>query len=306
MNQIKLLEKTFKAGSAVLISAVLAFGGLFLNLANTSASESPNMTVRMLVNDDNDSPDAGWQHDLNSQGGHRVSFAVEIHNTVVGTEAKNVHVQVGFPSNTANTLNIPVNISADNANNASDNVTIHVTSPTTGAQIKYVAHSTRLYWDPDGDSSNGIQYNNTPLVDGIVDGGLTLGDQKGCNNFIIQVTFLAELVGEQPTPSPSPTPVGGINITNNNTNNNSQSQTQNNNQTVNVTATGSVAGASVPVKQPETGASVLGLASMFSAAPFGLALSRYGRGRLIGKREEDISEVANGLVEKRSRTRAGA
>jgi len=54
-----------------------------------------------------------------------------------------------------------------------------------------------------------------------------------------------------------------------------------------------VAGATVPTKQPETGAGVLGLATMASAAPLGVILSRYGRGRMIaGKKEEELAETA--------------
>ena len=57
-----------------------------------------------------------------------------------------------------------------------------------------------------------------------------------------------------------------------------------------------------PVKQPETGVGVLGMAAMAGSAPIGLMLARYGRGRLIaGKREEDLSETASGLVTKRTK-----
>lgn len=138
-----------------------------------------------------------------------------------------------------------------------------------------------------------------------------------------------------PTPiaSPSPTPpVGGsTNVTNNdndneneneNENENTNSQKQNqennqnqdndqendqeNNQTVNVTqnvttgGTGTVAGTSTGLKQPETGLGVLGTTSMFGALPVGFALSRFGRGRIGAKREEEsLSEIGSNLVESR-------
>jgi len=39
---------------------------------------------------------------------------------------------------------------------------------------------------------------------------------------------------------------------------------------------------------------------MFSAAPLGLALARYGRGRIVsGKREEELSEIAGDLFSQR-------
>ena len=88
----------------------------------------------------------------------------------------------------------------------------------------------------------------------------------------------------QPIQAP-PDNLASLNNTNTNTN------------TVNVPA---VAGASVPLKQPETGVSVLGMASMMGAAPVGFALSRFGRGRtLVGKREEMLAEIAFGLVNRR-------
>ena len=79
-------------------------------------------------------------------------------------------------------------------------------------------------------------------------------------------------------------------------------QKQENNQTVNVTVPqAQVAGTStVPVKQPDTGVGVLGMASMAGTAPLGLLLARYGRGRIAGKKdEESLSEIGFNLTEKR-------
>ena len=80
--------------------------------------------------------------------------------------------------------------------------------------------------------------------------------------------------------------VGGQNVNVNNNNNNEnkninkngQSQSQENHQEVNLTVNNTQSAtttSSVPVKQPETGAGVLGLMSMFSAGPAGLYLVRY-------------------------------
>ena len=100
-----------------------------------------------------------------------------------------------------------------------------------------------------------------------------------------------------PSPSPSPVPQGGqeqkqkqetnVNV--------KVEQKQENNQTVNVT--GQVAGVStVPVKQPETGPGVLGMASVAGAGPLGLLLARYGRGRIVGKKDEDLTSIASAIV----------
>src|SRR3990170_9137119 len=105
-----------------------------------------------------------------------------------------------------------------------------------------------------------------------------------------------------PTPNPSPGPEGGqgqdqkqdqeVNV------NVNVEQKQENNQTVNVG--GQVAGVStVPVKQPETGPSVLGMASVAGAGPLGLLLARYGRGRIVAKKEEDLTSIASAIVAER-------
>src|SRR3989344_5134082 len=100
----------------------------------------------------------------------------------------------------------------------------------------------------------------------------------------------------EPSPSPSPTPVatptpepqGGqdqgqsqeqkqkteVNV--------NVAQKQENNQTVNVTAPAVAGTSTVPVKQPDTGVGVLGMASMAGAGPLGLFLARYGRGSRSG------------------------
>lgn len=110
-----------------------------------------------------------------------------------------------------------------------------------------------------------------------------------------------------PEPSPSPVPQGGqdqgqsqeqnqeVNVDVN------VEQKQENNQTVNITVPQVQAAAvtGVPVKQPDTGVGVLGMASMAGAGPLGLLLARYGRGRAVGKREEDLSEIGFNLTEKR-------
>ena len=106
-----------------------------------------------------------------------------------------------------------------------------------------------------------------------------------------------------PSPIPSPDPEGGqdqeqgqdqkqdqgVNV------NVNVEQKQENNQTVNVT--GQVAGTStVPVKQPETGVGVLSMASVAGAGPLGLLLARYGRGRIVAKKEEDLTSIASDIV----------
>ena len=112
-----------------------------------------------------------------------------------------------------------------------------------------------------------------------------------------------------PEASPSPTPTsspcvtcGGDNTnTNTNTNENTQEQTQTNNQTVNITITESqVLGAKTPTVQPETGVSVLELATMLGAGPLGLFLARYGRGKIKSNKKEGLTSFANEMVARRT------
>ena len=297
-DQIKLIKRTWKTGAIVLVVFTMLFGGLFLNLRSALAT-NPNLTLLYQGNNNND-PNDSWDKDVSANVGEYVQLYAEIHNTNVPTTANNVKIKVNLPSGSGNST---ATVSADNANSVSDSLTINVNG---GGTLEFVTGSTELTWDVDGDGNK--EYDHTPFSDGIVGNGIVLGNQQGCNQYIIQVTFLVKVVApaEQPTPTPTPTPAppaGGQNQEQN------QQQTQNNeqNQTVNVTNTNTntvnvpaVAGASVPLKQPETGVSVLGMASMMGAAPVGFALSRFGRGRtLVGKREESLAEIAFGLVNRR-------
>ena len=291
-----------------MVAVSLVAGGLFLSLKSVSAG-SPNLTLLYLGNNNNDSSDS-WDHDVTLTSGQQVQLYAEIHNTNVPSTANNVKVKATLPSGTFTDGSSTATLTADNASSVSDSVALHITG---GGQLNYVPGSTVLTWDPNGDGN--YEYDLTPVADGIVDGGFTLpSGLNGCNQYIAQVAFLAQVTGPSPTPSPtptpspsptvapspSPTPAAGGDNNNNNNNNNDIDIDIDNNQTQTVNVSGGVTTASVPVKQPETGVGVLGMTAMFGAAPLGLALSRYGRGRLMTTRkEEDLAEIANGLVNTR-------
>src|SRR3989344_8849419 len=114
MNQIKLLEKTWKSAFVALSVLALSVGGLFVNLTSASAIGSPNLTVRTLVSEIED-PSQGWTSNLNTQAGRTVVFYVEIHNTQVQTLAENVKVKAALPSGVSTSHTIPVTVWADNA-----------------------------------------------------------------------------------------------------------------------------------------------------------------------------------------------
>lgn len=295
----KLIRKITAAFAVLSLTTALLYTGPVVRAA--CAQAAPNMTVDMTVNDISDSPDAGWVNNLNSEGGRRVQFNVEIHNTVVGSTANNVRAQVTFPGGATSTITIPVVVTTNNAGSVSDTVNISVPNAST---MVFVPGSTRLFWDQNGDGS--LDYDNAQLADGIVGSAIPLGDQQGCNNFIIRVNFLADISGAPtptptpeptPTPTPTPAPVGGV------TNNNNNTNTNNNN--INI-ASAPAQAAKVVAKQPETGPNALALAGVFGAGPVGFALSRYGRGlKVIGRREEeDLMGLAQGLFSERKNKRA--
>lgn len=303
MTTLGKVQKTVKRvglGLAASLTAVSLFVSPMLALA-----DAPNMALIHLG-----SNGGAWSNNVTVNSGESVWLYTEVHNTMTGTTANNVRIHVNLPSTSGNST---ATVTADNANTATGNVSLTVN----GGQLQYVPGSTHMTWDSNGDGTNDAD--NQQMPDGITTGNLLIGNMNGCYAYVAQITFEAKVTGVQPTPTPSPTPTptpsptptpvpspsptpgtGGTVI--NNTNNNSQTQNQTNNQTVNVTTASAVAGVKVPVEQPKTGPEVLGLATMFGAAPLGVVLSRYGRGRLaISKREEDLSSVANDLVKTRAK-----
>ncbi len=326
-DPIKLLKLGWKSGFAILTATTLFVGGLVLNLNAVNAT-NPNLTLKYLgINNSG----GNWGESVDITAGEVMTLYAEIHNTNVPTSANDVSIRIHLPSTTGNSR---ADVTALNAPGVSDNVQINVS----GGNLAYVAGSTRMTWDVDGDGNK--EFDNTVMPDGIVGNGLTLGDQSGCNEFIIQISFLARVVEKpqpspspRPSPSPSPSPVpsplpsptpppagGDVNVDvdvdnennneNNNENTNEQEQSQDvdvnqeNNQTVNITTNvpPAVAGAKVPLEQPETGVSVLGTISMASAAPIGFVLSRFSRGRVKARKEENFSEIARSLVKGRAKS----
>lgn len=132
-----------------------------------------------------------------------------------------------------------------------------------------------------------------------------------------------------PLASPSQSPVvGGTTVVNNTTNNtninnnenksenkvevkveNNPTQTQTQTATTSGGVTPAVAGAatsSAALKgQPETGVGVMGMATLFGAAPFGFMLTRFGRGRVMvpAKTREELGKFASGLFQTRKSKR---
>jgi len=311
-DPIKLIKLGWKTGMTAMVVLTMVLGGLALNLNSALASPTPNMTVNHLVTGPSSS---GWGKSVTLNPGDTVHFYAGIHNTVVGSTAEGVVISASMPTGTFTDGTSTAQVRAENANTASDNVSIHING---GGSLEILPGTTRLTWDVDGDGNK--EYDTTFIAGSPLEGsGILLGDQKGCNEFIIQVGWSAKVVGGQepePTPTPTPTPAppsGGNNQEQEQEQEQEQNQdvdvnvSQNNNQTVNITnpAPPAVAGVKVPLKQPETGVSVLGTSLMAGAAPVGFALSRFGRGRVVSKKDEEtLGEFANRIVSTRGKSNA--
>lgn len=139
-------------------------------------------------------------------------------------------------------------------------------------------------------------------TDAVLDGWYSVnGSQWNLGNYHYLAKNINYNCTPEPSPTPTPTPVvctscgSTTNITINNNNEQHQDQDQDQHQE----QTGTVAGVKAPVKTPETGVGVLGMTGLFSAAPIGVLMSRFGKGRIMGKREEDMNEIAMGIINSR-------
>lgn len=308
-----------------IFAALLVAGGTVVVTTANALADSPHLTVRSLVNNLNDNPDAGWVSNVDIKKGQRVQVYAELHNTQVGTVANNAKVKATLPANGSSSGNIQVSLTADNANSSASSVTVNAPG---AVEYKYVAGSTRLTWNQDGQGTK--EFENTQVSDGIVASGFTLGNQGGCNNFVAQISFLVDVVGPDASPSPSPSPSpssspkpsvspsptpgsGGQNQDQNQGQN--QSQTQNNNQTTNVNVSNTNNNTNnvtvsmpkdkeskktgVPVKSPETGLPIAASVAILGGAPVGLLLRKFKAGQVDPSDEESESEFITALVSQR-------
>ena len=299
------MKKLITRLSSILVSGFLACG-LVLGVPASAWASEPHMTVLYLGTNNND-PNDGWTKNVNVGVGEYAAFYVEIHNTVVGTTAQNVKIKSTLPSGTVTSGSSTVTISADNANTVSDTVNFNITTAG-GGQLQYVNGSTHMTWDPDGDGNN--DYDGALLNDGIVGDGIILGSQKGCNEYIIQLSFLAKVEGAatptptptptpSPTPTPTPTPVcttcgqsqdqnqsQNVNVDVNNTNNNN----------VNVTVPSPAPSAQVAGMKtlPETGAFAILFTALVGLIPLGFLLRKYRSLNLRLFTDESASKISRG------------
>lgn len=271
-DQIKSVKYAWKLTFASIVAIILVSGGLFLNLSAVSATDeaSPTPSATPSVTP---TPSATPT------------------TTPTPTPSPSVQTPPTFPRC------IDQSGTGDNAHYTSGSHQIVGNGLLAGADDVYSlsnGNALQCFVPPLKDVC--IQ-TNWWRTDAVQEGWYSVnGSQWNLGNF----HYLAKNLNYNCTPEPSPTPTpvptptptpctscGSTVIINNN---NEQHQDQHQEQT------GTVAGVKAPVKTPETGVGVLGMTGMFSAAPIGVLMSRFGKGRIVGKKEENINEIAMGIV----------
>lgn len=172
--------------------------------AKVLGSISPNLTANLLAQNLSVGPST-WADSTAANVNQTVKFYFELHNTNVPSQANNVRIKAAIPGDFATTSVVTLTVTADNATTVSDPTTITFPS---SLKLIYTPGSTRLTWDYNGDGNkdyNDAQWDNDDLVGA---NGLLLPQPLfGCNQYILQLTFLATVAGSAtPTPTPTPTP----------------------------------------------------------------------------------------------------
>lgn len=265
MNPIKLLEKFLRAGIITIVVLTMTLGGLFLNLRAAGATESSDApSFPSCLNQTGNGDKAHWDSGLHQIVGNGL---LEGQDDVYSLSNGN-YLQCFQPPD------------------------------------KKVCIQTN-WWRTDQELAGWFSVNGSQWNLGDVH-YLAMNINYDCvpkptpspSPSPTPIPTPSPSASPSPTPTPTPTPT----VTPTVTQEQRQEQTQNNNQTVNVTVGGAIAGVKAPAEAPETGVSVLGLTSMFGAGPVGYALSRFGKGRVSAKKEEEnLSETALGLVKGRGK-----
>ncbi len=189
----KSLSRSYKSVVALMLTMGMIFPLAMLG-GSTMAAGTPvfnNMAndypTLMIANRTQDADNYGSTTGANV--GDTVAMRVYIHNSVVDSTANNVTVTASMDSNYSSSHNISATVSADNASPVSGNVTA-----TSGdnVQLKYVPGTTQRFWfDADGAMQSEV------LSDGILNGGVNIGNVQGCWEYVQYVVFQAEVVGEE-------------------------------------------------------------------------------------------------------------
>lgn len=169
---------------------------------NTHPNDKPTFTVKK---------NGDYSHSVGSLAdGDILTFRIYVHNVPRGSVARNTRAGVeNWPAGETSNFGITGFVDADNASRVKDNV--HLASGLKFS-LDYLEGSTRIAGTPLVDGST-VYDPNAIQPDGVINpAGIPLGHMgmvDGCWDFILEVTFQAEVeqeVPQTPTPTPSPTP----------------------------------------------------------------------------------------------------
>lgn len=185
------LAKRSRSLMALFVTMGMVFPMAMLSGSNSLAAGTPvfnnmaNDYPTLMVANRTTSPDSYGQT-ANVSVGDRVALRVYIHNTVLDTTANNVLVTASMDSNFSTNHSVSATVSADNASPVSGNIT---TTSGNDVQLKYVPGTTQRFWF---DANSQMQ--SEVLGDGILSGGVNIGNVNGCWNYVQYVVFQAEVV----------------------------------------------------------------------------------------------------------------
>ncbi|MFC1656664.1 hypothetical protein ACFL14_01705 [Patescibacteria group bacterium] len=119
-----------------------------------------------------------WHNPVQAKLGDVINWNIYLHNGVEGTTAHNVKARVELPENQDTNHTLQVNIQSDDTNMFSDSAELIADQE---LKLNYVSGSTEL-WDRNG-------HKVKDLPDGIVDGGINIGDIQGCWPYAVFIVF---------------------------------------------------------------------------------------------------------------------
>ena len=195
---IQKLTKTAAFGAAV-ASLFSLFSPLSLISHPVQAVDGPvpHLTIKYLSATDATNV---WADSTPASVGETVGFYIEIHNTTEGSTAEDLTVRAALaPNSTAY---------AGAGNHATISDSTSITGLPENAFLQYRSGSMRITWDQDGDGIkefDNYAWPNDALVSAT---GINLGNLLGCNPYIIQISFKADVLQ---TPEEPGTPMLSIN-----------------------------------------------------------------------------------------------
>ena len=143
--------------------------------------------------------DSGWKNSVSANPGDELWFQLQVHNTNVPSDAENLTVKLDMPTDRDGNLTVNVTAGtsspttvAGSVTSASKSVTVNIPG---GARLKYRAGSMQITWDQNGDGTKEYSGSAWGGGDGSLTGsGVNFGTLKGCNNYVIQLLFAADVV----------------------------------------------------------------------------------------------------------------